>query len=354
MKPLLLLALGAVSTLAADPALKMPQFRWESFTAASGLPSDRVFNVCVEGDRVWAGTDNGLAVYQNGRWTVYTPKDGLAHRVVLQVTIDKGSGDVWIGTMGGLSRFSAGRFVNYTQLNSGLPNDVVYGVAVQGSYVWTATAAGGARLNTTTDQWELFNERNTPMFEAWTYAVSAGSKRAFLAVWGGGVVEYDTGTGRWTSYSDPDGEAEVVVSKDQGLIHDVTTSVSWVEAEQTLWVATYFGGSRYDGRKWTNFLVKDSGLPSNFLNQVKAVDGKRAWFSTDKGLAYYDGAKWAVYRPALDTHNPEMLVRDESGKVTRAPAETAPAHNYIFGVDFQRDDIWVATAKGLSHGFRIP
>ena len=32
--------------------------------------------------------------------------------------------------------------------------------------------------------------------------------------------------------------------------------------------------------------------------------------------------------------------------------QTAPAHNYILGVDFQGDDIWVATAKGLSHGIR--
>lgn len=47
------------------------------------------------------------------------------------------------------------------------------------------------------------------------------------------------------------------------------------------------------------------------------MDGNRAWFSTDKGLAYYDGQNWAVDRPALDTHRPEMLVRDAAGKVTR-------------------------------------
>ena len=118
-------------------------------------------------------------------------------------------------------------------------------------------------------------------------------------------------------------------------------------------MATYFGASRYDGRNWKNFLEKDSGLPSNFLNQVKALDGNRAWFSTDKGLAYVDGDNWAVYRPALDTHKPEMLVRDAAGKTIAVPVETAPAHNYIFGVDFQGDDVWVATAKGLSHGIRI-
>ena len=58
-----------------------------------------------------------------------------------------------------------------------------------------------------------------------------------------------------------------------------------------LWAATYFGDSRYDGRYWHNFLTKDSGLPSNFINFIKGVDANRAWFCTDKGLAYYDGVK---------------------------------------------------------------
>jgi len=82
------------------------------------------------------------------------------------------------------------------------------------------------------------------------------------------------------------------------------------------------------------------------------VDANRAWFSTDKGLAYYDGTNWAVYRPALDTAKPEMLVRDADGNTTSVEVDSAPAHNYILGVVFQGDDLWVATAKGLSHGIR--
>ena len=85
---------------------------------------------------------------------------------------------------------------------------------------------------------------------------------------------------------------------------------------------------------------------------MKGVDANRAWFSTDKGLAYYDGTNWAVYRPALDTHKPEMVVRDADGNVKKYSGAAAPAHNYILGVDFQGDDIWVATAQGLSHGIR--
>jgi hypothetical protein len=201
----------------------------------------------------------------------------------------------------------------------GLANDVVYGVTAQGDFVWVATAAGGSRLNTRTGEWSLFNERNTPMYEAWTYNVCAAGDKVYYAVWGGGVLEYDVVTGRWKDYNDPDGET---------------------------------GASRYDGRNWRNFLDKDSGLPTNFLNQVKTLDGTRTWFSTDKGLAYFDGERWATYRPALDTRAPEMLVRDAE-KVSRAAVTSAPAHHYTFGVDFQGKDIWVATAMGVSHGVRL-
>jgi ligand-binding sensor domain-containing protein len=347
-KSWLALVVVIASSLAA--AQEIPMFRWENFTTANGLPDNHVFCVLVDGKRIWAGTENGLGLYENGKWRVFRPADGLAHQAVLSLAVDQRTGDLWAGTMGGLSRLSAGRIDTFTQLNSGLSNDIVYGVGVQGDFVWTATAAGASRLNTRSGQWSLFNAFNTPMFEIWTYAVSPAEDKVYYAVWGGGVLEYDQKTERWKDYNDPDGETEIVLMKDQGLIHEVTTSVSYVD--KILWVATYFGASRYDGRYWHNFLTKDSGLPSNFLNQIKGIDADRAWFSTDKGLAYYDGANWAVYRPALDTHKPEMLVRDTAGAVKKIAVQTAPAHNYILGVDFQGDDIWVATAKGLSHGIR--
>ncbi len=342
-----LLLLMTLPAMAAD----LPHFRWQNFTVENGLPDNRVYCVAVDGDKVWAGTDNGLALYEAGKWKTFSVADGLTHRAVLSLALDKRTHDLWIATMGGLTRYSAGRFDAYTQLTSGLPNDVVYSVAVQGDFVWIATAAGGARLNTRTRQWNIYNERNTPMYEIWTYSVSPGEDKVYYAVWGGGVLEFDVKTERWKDYNDPDGETELVLFKDQGLIHEITTSVSYVKG--ILWAATYFGASRYDGRNWRNFLDKDSGLPSNFLNQVKGLDGERAWFSTDKGLAYYDGERWATYRPALDTHAPEMLVRDGQGAVKRVPVESAPAHHYTFGVDFQGNDIWVATAKGVSHGVRI-
>jgi hypothetical protein len=332
----------------------MPHFRFESFTTANGLPDDHVFNVLVDGDRIWAATENGLGLYENGKWKSYNTKDGLAHRAVLSLALDKRTGDVWAGTMGGLSRISGGRIDTFTQLNSGLSNDVVYGVSVEGENIWIATAAGGCKLDLRTNQWTLFNERNTPMFEIWVYGVSATPSKVYYAVWGSGILEYDQQKKTWDKYDDPDGETEMVLFKDQGLIHEITTSVSYLEKDKILWAATYFGDSRYDGRHWHNFLTKDSGLPSNFTNVVKGVDANRAWFGTDKGLAYYDGVNWAVYRPSLSSGKPEMTIRDKNGNLTPVEVATAPAHNYILGIDFQGSDIWVATAKGLSHGIHQP
>src|ERR1700756_5800056 len=137
------LAFGLLASLA--DAQDMPMFRWVNFTTADGLPDNHVFCVLVDGDRIWAGTENGLGLYENGQWKTFTTKDGLAHRAVLSLALDKRTGDVWAGTMGGLSRISGGRIDTFTQLNSGLSNDVVYGVSVEGENVWVAQAPGGGK-----------------------------------------------------------------------------------------------------------------------------------------------------------------------------------------------------------------
>ena len=50
----------------------MPRYRFENFTTANGLPDNHVFAVLVDGDRIWAGTENGLGLYENHAWKTYT------------------------------------------------------------------------------------------------------------------------------------------------------------------------------------------------------------------------------------------------------------------------------------------
>lgn len=320
---------------------------WRTFTKRDGLPSDKAQCVRVDGDRVWVGTDAGLALFENGHWQTYTVADGLAHPVVLSIDVSPVTGDVWIATMGGLNRWSAGRFDTFNQFNSGLANDVVYGVACDEHYVWAATASGASRFNTYTGQWDIFSQRNAPMHEPWAYSVSANDGMAYIAVWGGGVVEYNTRTERWRDYRDPDKEMEIDLFPNDGLVHDVTASVSYEDG--ILWVGTYFGLNRYDGSRWWGYFDDDSGLASNFINFVKAR-GSEVWICTDKGLNSFDGKTWVTYRKTPDNNGGEILISDGSTVVNKSTYPTTIAHNFVLGVDFQGDTLWVATAKGVSRG----
>src|SRR5215831_7909908 len=76
------------------PAPAMPRFRFESFTTASGLPDNHVYSVLVDGGRIWAGTDNGLGLFENSKWTIFRPnpdakEHSLAHQAVLSLALDK-------------------------------------------------------------------------------------------------------------------------------------------------------------------------------------------------------------------------------------------------------------------------
>ena len=318
------------------------------------MPDEKVLSVAVDGDRVWAGTENGLVLIEKGKiQKVYKPEDGLANRVVTGIAVDPVSGDVWLATFGGLSRLSGGQFHNYTNLTSGLANDITYGVAIQDEYVWVATTAGTNRFNTRTGEWSIFSEKNAPLQEPWSYGIAVAEKKVYVAIWGGGILEYDIAGGYWKPYTDPDGEMEMVLFKNQGLIHIIVSNIAYNKDTQMFWASTYFGLSGYDGRNWHNYLSMDSGLASDFINAPKSR-GDEVWACTDKGLSYlnFKTNTWVTYRPNAKTGRGEIVITAPDKKVTTLETPTSLAHNYILNMDFQGDDIWVATATGLSHGIK--
>jgi hypothetical protein len=357
-----LVALAAGMLIAASTILAAqnpPLYtKWENFTTANGMPDDKVFCVTVDGDRVWAGTEDGLVLIEKGKIVrVFKPEDGLAHRVVMGIAVDKNTGGLWIGTFGGLSYYSGGEFRNYTNLTSGLLNDIIYGVAVQDQYVWVATTAGISRLNTYTGEWRNWSEFNSPFHEPWTYGVAVAKNigKIYFAMWGGGLIEYDIKSGYMKPYTDPDDEMEMVLFRNQGLIHIIVSNVSYDSDSKMVWGSTYFGLSGYDGRDWHNYLNKDSGLASDFINAPKARGGG-VWSCTDKGLSYFNFKTntWVTYRPNKKDGQGEIEITWPDNKKTKFETPTSLAHNYVLNMDFRGDDIWVATAKGLSHGIREP
>jgi ligand-binding sensor domain-containing protein len=326
---------------------EMPVYgHWRNFTTKDGLPSDHAYTVRIDGDRVLVGTHDGLSEYKNGKWKTYTTKDGLAHNGVVSIDVNKQTGDVWIGTLGGLSRWSAGKFETFTQFNSGMPNDLVYCVYCDGKDVWVATGGGAGLYDTYTKQWEIFTEKNAPMHEPWTYGVSSGDGKVYIAAWGGGVIEYNPKTKHFRDYTDPDGYMEIDLQPNDGIVHDITTATAF--SDGILWVSTYFGMSRYDGKNWTGYFDHDSGLASNFINFLRAK-GPVVFVCSDKGLSSFNGKTWVTYKKNDKDENGKAIVTNGKS-VKEIPMNPCIAHNFIIGVDAKDDVLWVATEKGVSRG----
>jgi frataxin-like iron-binding protein CyaY len=353
------IALCAVAGLAAaaGPAEKLPYVytKWKQFTVEDGLPNDHIFAVKVDGPRVWIGTEDGLAMLdkRTGKIKSWTEKDGLPFRAVTAIDVDKKTGDVWLGLFGGgLARFSGGRFDHWHQLNSGLVNDVVYGVAVENDNVWAATTAGASRYNVKTHEWTIFTEKNAPMEEIWNYNASYNGKdKVYLAVWGSGVLEYTIGQNRWKDYLDPDGEMEIDLYRDDGILHVIVTGAQ--EAGDALWVSSYFGACRYDGRNWRAFYNQDSGLPSDFLNNVRARSADEAWFCSDKGAgAIVDFATntWVAYTRDTEGKGGKAIVTRDKEVLETVEMPVGIPDSFIINADIDGNDVWLATAKGLGWG----
>jgi len=338
---------------APDAAMPYVYTEWEHYTTANGLPNDHVFAVKAFEDKIWIGTEGGLACLdkETGEIESWTEEDGLPWKVVGAIDVDPNTGDVWLGLFGGgLSRFSGGRFDHWHQMNSGLVNDVVYGVCIENDNVWAATTAGASRYDTITGEWSIFTEKNAPMEEIWNYGCSYNDGLVYLGVWGSGVLEYDIARGTWKDYLDPDGEMEIDLYRDDGIVHVITTGVSYMN--HVLWVSTYFGASRYDGRHWRGYYAHETGLPSDFNNAVKGRSATEAWFGTDWGLgvlADFESDTWVTYNTDHKSQRGQAVV--QRGSEVIAVLKTMPniPHDYVLWVEFDGNDAWIGTSKGLGH-----
>jgi diguanylate cyclase (GGDEF)-like protein len=79
------------------------------FTKQDGLSSDEVLALAFDSSgRLWASTDNGVDMFEKGRWRHYGREDGLIWEDTdSSALFADGENNVWVGTSGGLSRYAA-------------------------------------------------------------------------------------------------------------------------------------------------------------------------------------------------------------------------------------------------------
>ena len=119
-----------------------------------------------------------------------------------------------------------------------------------------------------------------------------------------------------------------------------------------LWCSTYFGVSRFDGRHWRGYMEHDSGLVSEFNNFIKEHN-QEGWCCTDKGLSAmmdFDTNTWVTYRKNEEDGSGSVTIKRGAGVVETRRIPKCLPNNFVLCADFQGDDIWVTTSKGVAHG----
>ncbi len=125
--------------------------------ANDGLISDNITTMCLDerNQRLWIGTIEGLCSCSLDAtdWKRFTSRDGLANDVIRDIAIDA-SGLVWVGTPSGVSVYDGSGWTTY-DTQSGLNENSVHSITVQGDAVWVASV-GGSISRFKDGAWKLF------------------------------------------------------------------------------------------------------------------------------------------------------------------------------------------------------
>ena len=344
--------LGAIADQSSDTPISI---EWRTFTTADGLGSGPIFCVCPTDDAIWVGTPDGpFRLPRNSLdrphapWQLALPPERLAHPATTALATDHQTGDLWIGSLGGLTHYSAGRSRLLRQINSGLANDVIYDLLAHRGEIWVATAAGLSRYRIARDEWDIYTDVNAPVDEMWPRALAACGDKIFVAVSGAGLLRMDLATDSWTRSSDPDRTAGLDMVRNDGPVDDTASAVA-CESDDAVWVGTRFGLSRLHNGKWTTYSAFDSPLPDDRITALTYHQG-RIWIGTESGLCVTDASQWWVFQHAGNDPVDTIVHTDDAGQTRAYHTKTALPPGAILDIQFDGDEIWVATDTSLARG----
>ncbi len=345
----------------------------QRFTTLDGLPNSQVNALLVdeEDEALWAGTEYGLGLYDEGEWTIYNRDDGLDSDTIGALTW---AGDnLVVGTLysgiqgGGLYSFDGSQWSPMPDFPSASsderPDLLSYDVNnllfdEDNGVLWVATYNGLGRYDG--QSWATyFVEQGLPDNRTWALTLDDNGD-----LW----VGTEGGAARFN------GETFEAVERLQDEERGIYGIV--VDGEGRYWFSGNTGLTRFDPQTadWEFFTGDNADLPyTNFLRAARDEDGNLYFGSYGGGLIRYDGgdfSAWTVpnlfrmygvgrivpapdgtllfaeeygsltdrYDPAADVWSPFELPCDYC-----SPQTYDPAGNLWLGGDL---GVWVAPADG--------
>jgi ligand-binding sensor domain-containing protein len=238
---------------------------WDYPLGSTG--SDGVSKVDNSG-RLWFKRFPGVSVFDGNSTIHYSTSDGLAGTVVYDIAFDK-QGNTWIATgNGGVSCFDGKNWTTYNKDN-GLINNLVLSIVIDNDdNKWFATNGGLDRLNAngTIDHiTEL-----TSYVEKLCIDLSGN-------IWAAGenINVYDGNS--WTHYEIPERQQDSRIK---------ITSIA-VDKNNNIWFGSFLAGVYKFDRvhlPMTRYTTKD-GLLSNCINDIEVDAENNVWVATYFGVS---------------------------------------------------------------------
>ncbi|MBI4749776.1 MAG: protein kinase [Acidobacteria bacterium] len=334
---------------------------WSTFTTDTrALPSNQVR--CLLTTRsskgtpiLWVGTREGLACYEDGRWSLFHRQAGFPSNLIVSLlpTVQPdGKPALWVGTYGGgLIRLeetdpakagnrphlstgsSTYQWAVYDRQSSPLPDDTVFSLLETTSTtnqptLWVGTSKGLARL--TNGQWTVFdlisNGLSNDVVLSLVETVDPGGvPTLWVGTDGGGLASLEQG--RWAIFNAQSGLPNNRILCLQKMVSPT--------GPRTLWIGTDGGGlARLEFGQWVTFDTT-TGIPDPVVTSLlesKNESGEPTyWIGTDAGLAYWEKNRWTTY-------STQTKALPDDGVITLLET-TQPGG---------RRTLWVGTGGGLA------
>ena len=236
----------------------------------------------------------------------------------------------------------------------------VKALAFEGDDLWLGLSNGIIRYNTKTpDTHEIYTSRSTQggLLSNGIYSLKVDTQgNKWMGTYGGGLTKYNGH--QWFTFT-PYGAGLTVSYGEDWLRYPFGTGLGdlWVydtafDAQGNLWVATWKGVSKFDGKRFSTYTMGD-GLIDKWVYSI-AIDHEGVfWFGTEGGVTRYDGKSWKSYTHAeglgANVGNPSP-----SSYEAPSPHHTTPEKmvasvnpNYVLAIAVdQKDHKWFGTWGG--------
>ena len=253
--------------------------------------------------RIWVGTDLGLSVLKNDKWTVFNQMDGIKLNAIKDIK-QTANGNLWIATLYGLIEWDGENAILHWE------GKKFYEICIQkNNLLWCGEES-------------FLHQYDGNNWQSWPIEDHASGRRKVLSmdydsvgnIWCGtnaGVYVFD-GNDWINKY-----ELEI------GMRCDTISSLVIDKTNQQIHIGTPKGSSVLKNNIWSP-IKRTAGMPSINITCIE-YDGKNIWGGTNNGL--------------FKINDQENAVSIESSKLI---------NDSINDLSWNNSNLWIATNSGIS------